>query len=148
MLHWRRAFRSDHHPMDEDHQRLFQLFNRLEGLGRPKHGADLGRVNEGIEALVGYALTHCTQEEDLMNAVGYPGAAAHALEHERMREDFFGVLRPLTAGDITVATFVKLARGRFVMHFMNDDYAFVKWNRDRRAETSHGGPGDPGPAPG
>lgn len=127
MLHWRKAFRSTVHVLDEDHILLFQLFNHIESLGNLKREGDLAEVNRSIDTLLEYALSHCAREEQTMREAGYPAAELHAHKHLCMRECFIEVLRPLTAGEITIPTFVRLVRGQFIKHFMREDFLFVKW---------------------
>jgi hemerythrin len=134
MLYWRKAFHSTLHLIDAEHAHLFELFNRLEAQPGLKRAGDLDEVNRSIDELLDYAVDHCTREEQVMRQAGYPGLELHTHHHAYIREAFIEVLRPLTAGEITLSTFVRLIRGQFIKHFMRDDLIFVKWQRlqDRR----------------
>ncbi len=147
MLHWRKAFHSTVHVIDAEHAHLFELFNRLEAQGGLQRAGDLDEINRSIDDLLDYVVDHCSREEQVMREAGYPGLEQHALHHAYIREAFVEILRPLTAGQITLETFVRLIRGQFIKHFMRDDFRFVKWERlqdrrgqmDPRAERRHFG---------
>jgi hemerythrin-like metal-binding protein len=110
---------------------LFSLLNHIESLGALDPPAACDDLNQAIDALITYAMDHCLHEEEVMRAAGYPEVATHAQEHAFLAEYLIEILRPAVAGEIPLATFVKLVRGRFVKHFMRDDYAFVKWLQPR-----------------
>ncbi|NTW85829.1 MAG: hypothetical protein HGB30_06660 [Holophagaceae bacterium] len=129
MLHWRKAFHSTVHVIDAEHAHLFELFNRLDAQGGLQRAGDLDQANRGIDELLDYVVDHCTREEQVMREVGYPELEQHALQHAHLRETFIEILRPLTAGQISLSTFVRLIRGHFIQHFMRDDFRFVKWER-------------------
>ena len=127
MLHWRKAFRSSIRIIDEDHVQLFRLLNDIEAHGNLRRDTDVVGVNRSIDALLAYCLEHFAREERLMGQLGYPEAPAHAGKHTFLRESFIEALHPLVAGEISVATFLRVVRGQFVNHFMRDDYQFVRW---------------------
>jgi len=129
MLYWRKAFHSTVHVIDTEHAHLFELFNRLEAQAELRRSADLDEANRSIDELLGYVVDHCAREEQAMREVDYPGLDQHALHHTWMREAFIEILRPLTAGEITLSTFVRLIRGQLIQHFMREDFRFVKWER-------------------
>ena len=129
MLVWRKAFESSNKQLDDDHRALFRLFNQLENMGGLKRQGDLGELNAKIGTLLDYVLEHCAREERTMREVGYPEAEGHIANHEFMRAYFIEVLRPLTAGEILIPTFIRLIRGQLIHHFMDYDYLFTKWIR-------------------
>ena len=66
--------------LDEDHKALIRLINRLHaGLAA---GAKFVELEDIFDRLVAYIEFHFTREEKVMEAGGYPGAAAHREEHE------------------------------------------------------------------
>lgn len=66
--------------LDEDHKALIRLINRLHaGLAA---GAEFVELEDIFDRLVAYIEFHFTREEKVMEAGGYPGAAAHREEHE------------------------------------------------------------------
>jgi|GEM_PF-2393950 len=138
MLHWRKAYHSTVHVIDAEHARLFELFNRLEAQGQLKRQADLGEVNRSIDELLDYVMDHCCREEKTMREAGYPGLEQHMRHHAYIREAFIEILHPVAAGQISLATFVRLIKGQFIKHFMRDDFLFVKWQRlqDKRGPSA------------
>ena len=140
MLYWRKAFHSTVHAIDAEHAHLFERFNRLETQAGLRRAGDLDEANRSIGDLLDYAVDHCAREERAMREAGYPDLEHHAGHHTYLQEAFIEILRALTAGQITLMTFVQLTRGQLIKHFMREDFRFVKWQRlqDRRDPKGSG----------
>jgi len=66
--------------LDAQHQTLFRMFDDLgEAILEGKDREIIGGI---IDGLIAYAREHFQREEKLFAHTDYPGAAAHALEHE------------------------------------------------------------------
>lgn len=70
-----------HAKIDGDHQKLFDLINRLAGAMKTGEGKQAcGAI---LNELVSYTRTHFSMEEASMSRHGYPQAAAHKAEHDK-----------------------------------------------------------------
>jgi hemerythrin-like metal-binding protein len=68
--------------LDEDHKLLIGMLNELnDGI---ESGRARGALESVIDGLFRYTRTHFDHEEKLFAQTGYPGAAAHKAEHERL----------------------------------------------------------------
>lgn len=82
ILQWTADYAVDIEPIDEEHQRLFQLAEEL-------HQAVLEGKGDAIQKdllsrLVGYTLHHFAHEESLMERIRYPDYRQHQLEHAEL----------------------------------------------------------------
>ena len=127
MLRWSKAFLSNNATLDEEHAELFRLLNRLESLDHPDRNVDPEEFQRNVEELLEYTTQHCSREERIMVSAGYPGAEVHAAEHIALRGSLLDLLQPVTAGQGTIATFSKEARGLFLQHFQKEDMAYLRW---------------------
>ncbi|WP_431856884.1 bacteriohemerythrin [Azospirillum sp.] len=81
-LEWTEAHAVGDPEIDEQHQQLFELYNRaLHALQ-----ANPGQLTPGavLQALIDYTDYHFATEEAVMDSAGYPGRAEHVREHKAL----------------------------------------------------------------
>jgi hemerythrin len=80
LIVWDDTYKVNVQRCDQDHQKLFSLFNELY------KAMSKGNVNETIREVVRelseYTKTHFAAEEALLERANYPGLAAHRLAHQ------------------------------------------------------------------
>lgn len=86
------------HEVDAEHQALFALAEQLfQGiLSRQDHAA----VRSLLEALIDDTCQHFTNEEQLMERIGYPHYPDHCREHQELRLQVFAMRNRYVAGEI------------------------------------------------
>lgn len=71
--------------IDEDHQNLFSLLERLH------HDMSSGQVNQETQSIVDslreYAESHFAREEEFMRKIGYEHYPTHKAEHDRFMSE-------------------------------------------------------------
>ena len=77
---WTESMSVEIQLLDVDHKALIRLINRLHA--SLAAGAKFVELEDIFDRLVAYIEFHFTREEKVMEAVGYPFAAAHREEHE------------------------------------------------------------------
>jgi len=82
-LDWNDALTTGDRAIDDQHRRLFKLFNDLVDAMARGEGQEV--VSRTLAALSAYVVGHFGMEEKLMAESGYQGLAAHRAEHELMR---------------------------------------------------------------
>jgi hemerythrin-like metal-binding protein len=101
-LVWDPELVTGNRQVDEQHVRIFQIFDDLLGAIQMRKGhEEVGRV---VSSLSLYVVAHFRMEETLMDQGGYPGLEDHRSAHEALKihveamVDQFndGVLAPLT----------------------------------------------------
>jgi hemerythrin len=128
VIEWREGFKINIPQVDAEHRHLFDLVRALQ----------LKTVDQTIEELLEYVVTHFTNEQALMEKSGYPAFEQHLKLHEDFGThvaDFLG------SGDEWSEDRVQELR-RFlnkwlIGHIMTHDLRFGKWY------TDHHGPNAP-----
>ena len=89
-LEWRDKMSvDDGGPIDQDHQYFFTLFNKIE--------ADFTNYKKEtmlkhLASLEYFCTLHFTQEEGIMDKIGYPNIAEHKKEHEKITKTVKGII--------------------------------------------------------
>jgi len=81
-IQWEDRYCIGHDIVDGQHQRLFDLINRLQQ--NCSGEVDRDDILQAINSLVDYALEHFADEESLMQKIGFEG-----LDHHRRRHNSF-----------------------------------------------------------
>ncbi|MBS4096078.1 MAG: hemerythrin family protein [Sulfuricella sp.] len=79
---WSQAYTVNNPSLDEQHQKLFAIINKLHEAMFAKRGRE--SVGETIRELVEYTQKHFSEEERQMELHGYAGLAAHKKVHEEL----------------------------------------------------------------
>jgi hemerythrin-like metal-binding protein len=103
---WTTGYAVGVRQIDEEHQRLFALAERmhramLEGKGR-QILADL------LARLVEYTSYHFAHEEQLMERIRYPNYRQHRKEHEELRSRVQAMQDRAASGEVTITIEVML----------------------------------------
>ncbi len=79
---WRAEYSVNIAELDSQHQNLFRIIQNLHQSIAAGRGQE---VTEGVLAqVVNYTMHHFSTEENLMQEHGFPGLAAHRLEHNTL----------------------------------------------------------------
>jgi hemerythrin len=121
VVEWREGFKINIAQVDREHKHLFDLVKRL----------DLATVQETVDELLDYVVTHFTNEQKLMEDSKYPAFSDHLKLHEEFGAtvaDFLG------GGDGWTEDRVQEMR-RFlnkwlIGHIMTHDLRFGNWYRE------------------
>jgi len=127
IIEWSADLSVGHPDVDHQHQHLIALINRLSAcLGSP---GEMPEVAQTLTALRAYVQYHFAEEERLMRAVAYPGAAAHRRAHHwlagrvhQMAHDF--VADP---GAVTGAALFDFLSDWLINHIRGEDLALRPW---------------------
>jgi hemerythrin len=101
---WDSKYSVNIREIDQQHQKLFALFNQLYEAMQEGHGNDVvGKVLTGV---LDYTAYHFAFEEKLFRQYGYADEAAHRAEHAKLTEQAKTLVQKLHAGQahVTMAT--------------------------------------------
>lgn len=128
VVEWRDGFKIGIAQVDQEHRHLFTLVRAL----------NLQSVQQTVDELLDYVVTHFSNEQELMERSGYPAFEQHLKLHEEFGSsvaDFMG------NGDAWTEDRVQELR-RFlnkwlIGHIMTHDLRFGKWyaNHSARPES-------------
>jgi hemerythrin len=118
VIQWRDGFKINIPQVDQEHQHLFTLVKAL----------DLQSVEQTVEELLDYVVTHFSNEQALMEKSGYPAFEQHLKLHEEFGAQ---VAEFLGGGELWTEERIQELR-RFlnkwlIGHIMTHDLRFGKW---------------------
>lgn len=130
-LAWHPAYESGCSQIDEQHKGLFSDANNLLAAilsGRP--GDEIGAL---IDVLVRDAQRHFKDEEALIAAAAFPGAAEHAAMHGRLIDQAVVLVGRFSAGTLAIGDlFQFLAHDMIARHMLGADREFFPFLEPRR----------------
>lgn len=94
---WRDEFCTGREDIDEQHQQLFSLLDKLYDAVCAGEGASV--VESVVIELVAYTRTHFYQEESLMREYNYPCIEEHQREHQWLLQKVDDKMAALRRGD-------------------------------------------------
>jgi hemerythrin len=118
VVEWREGFKINIPQVDQEHKHLFSLVKAL----------NLETVDQTLEELLDYVVTHFSNEQALMEKYGYPAFEAHLQLHETFGTQ---VADFLSSGESWSEERIQNLR-RFlnkwlIGHIMTHDLRFGKW---------------------
>lgn len=127
VIEWRDGFKIGVAQVDQEHRHLFTLVRAL----------NLDSVDQTVEELLDYVVTHFTNEQDMMEKSGYPAFE----QHLKLHEEFAGQVADfLSAGTEWTEDRVQELR-RFlnkwlIGHIMTHDLRFGNWYAGQQAHQA------------
>jgi hemerythrin-like metal-binding protein len=109
LIVWSKSYSVGVSQMDQEHQRLVDLINKLYAAMRAgKSSAAIGSI---LDELVGYTVTHFANEEKLMQESGYAGLDEQKREHKALVDQVSVIQQKYRTGT---------ALGQEVMNFLKN----------------------------
>jgi len=96
--------------IDNDHQKLIDMVNRLHELMAEGKGKEV--IGKVLNNLISYTKEHFRRDEDLMRSLQYPDYAAHREEHEKLLKQVLELNERFESGAATLSV--------QVLHFLRD----------------------------
>ncbi len=109
LMDWNPTLSVKVRKFDDQHKKLVELLNQLhDGMKAGQGNAVLGNV---LQSLITYTATHFKDEEQVMQANGYPDLPRHKAEHEKLVKQVLDLQKKFQAGGgvltLTVLSFLK-----------------------------------------
>ncbi|CAK0763086.1 Bacteriohemerythrin [Gammaproteobacteria bacterium] len=109
-VRWEEKYRLGINPLDEQHQQLFDIINKLhDAMLREKSKKVVGEL---LKKLMEGTALHFSDEEIHMEQNAYPGYAAHKKEHHDLAKQMTEVVSNFNGGKTELST--------PVMYFLKD----------------------------
>ncbi len=136
-LVWKDVFNIGIKIIDDEHQRLFMIINKLFAL-KEEEKRSRKVCQEGIKYFKEHALKHFEAEERYMELIAYEGIDVHKRLHRDFRENSLPALeRELEREDYSPAAvdhFLAVCAGWLIGHTLTEDKAIAGEKRSRWAE--------------
>jgi diguanylate cyclase (GGDEF)-like protein/hemerythrin-like metal-binding protein len=119
-LSWRTAYECGHSVIDEQHRGLFNDANML--LGAVLSRRPLVEVAALVDMLIDHVVQHFNDEEMIIIAAGYPGAAQHAASHRTLVDKAVELANSFYVGSVVIGELFKfLAHDVVARHLLGED---------------------------
>lgn len=129
-LVWRDSYVCGHPTIDDQHQILVSLANRVlqAALPGPHQTVDTQRLLLDLDELLRHVQRHFADEEAILYAAGYPRARQHALAHTHLVEQATLLRSQIREGNPDLGRLLDfLARDVVVRHMAAADADFYPW---------------------
>ncbi len=127
VIEWRDGFKIGVGQVDQEHRHLFTLVRAL----------NLDSVDQTVEELLDYVVTHFSNEQELMEKSGYPAFEQHLKLHEEFGAqvaDFLGNGEAWT--EERVQELRRFLNKWLIGHIMTHDLRFGKWYANQRGQST------------
>ncbi|NEX19780.1 diguanylate cyclase [Thiorhodococcus mannitoliphagus] len=125
-LNWHQAYACGHPLLDQQHRALFEHVNRLLDALLLSQPAD--EIAGLIELLIHDTIQHFKDEEAIITAAGYPGAANHAAIHRALIDQARSLANRFRVGSLdTGELFHFLAHDVIALHLLRADRTFFPY---------------------
>ena len=116
--------------LDDQHGILMDTINDLRlALVR---GCGRDQVSELLKQLIEFTRMHFASEEQLMEQSGFPGLAAHRVEHQRMLEQLLASAQHVQHGaDVQMRQLLCNLRDGYIEHIGGPDQEYGPWLNER-----------------
>jgi hemerythrin-like metal-binding protein len=86
LIPWEDKYSLGIKEIDEQHQKMLAIINKLYDLFENKKQEDQAEINRVIKEMADYALYHFATEENYFRLYGYEKAASHIQIHDQYRK--------------------------------------------------------------
>ncbi len=127
VIEWRDGFKIGVAQVDQEHRHLFTLVRAL----------NLESVDQTVEELLDYVVTHFSNEQEMMEKSGYPAFEQHLKLHEEFAAqvaDFLGSGTGWT--EDRVQELRRFLNKWLIGHIMTHDLRFGKWYASQAAQSA------------
>jgi diguanylate cyclase (GGDEF)-like protein/hemerythrin-like metal-binding protein len=135
---WKSSFCSRNNLIDAQHQSLFRGANELLDamlMARPKEV-----ICSIITRLLEETTQHFSDEERILDVIGFPGLHQHAAEHAQLLIKGQGLVQEFSAGRRTVGDIFQYLVHEVVMqHFLHTDREYFSYMSDAASVASNTG---------
>jgi len=130
LIVWDARLATGHPAIDEQHQSLVEIVNRLHGA--MKQGKGKGELQGILVFLNDYTVSHFTMEEGLMAQHGYSGTARHREIHADLVRQLAELVDKFQQGTTTLTLPVmNFLEEWLVHHIMGEDQLFAAELREK-----------------
>ena len=118
-VEWRDDYRIDDGKIDQEHQQLIEIANRVFAVTDPT--AEREQIVELVQSLYRYMECHFLHEEELMHRIGYPDRVEHARRHRRIIDQMNRTLRSQSDLESYVSRLRHLVVDWVISHIVDED---------------------------
>jgi hemerythrin len=126
IVSWRPEYSVNIAELDSQHQNLFRIIQNLHDAIAAGRGHEVTQAT--LEKVVTYTIHHFATEENLMQQCGFPGTAAHRIEHNTLTVKISQLQREHESGSPDAAEgFLRILRQWLEEHILKTDQEYVQF---------------------
>lgn len=137
LVGWKDEFSIGLQEIDEQHQALFELINRLwTAIVKQASTEEILKIVMDLER---YTLSHFTAEETFMRVSEYPGFPQHKKEHEEFVARIAKERQSVTGGKTISLDLIQFLKDWLINHILvsDKDYAGFHARKNERGGLGH-----------
>lgn len=119
VFEWTPEMKIDNGQIDDDHQKLLSIANRILDVEHPKW--DVEELRLAIQELFDYTEHHFTREEKMMRQIGYPEVDAHLEKHKSIIHEMGRRLTISRNMNDILSNYRKIMDEWVISHIMEED---------------------------
>ena len=119
--------------IDAEHERLLKFIKVVEGAHASRCDSMISK--KFLENMVKFTKSHCSNEEDLMFAIGYPRVNAQLLAHSELFDSLTDISNNYTASTNAHETLIEIAT-LHKNHFREHDVKLASFIRKTTAKAN------------
>ena len=122
-MQWTEDLETGIHVIDEQHKRIVNYINELDHASQSGSAAEVQQVLEG---LLDYTVTHFEFEEELQEKAGYPFLKAHQRVHEIFMKRIAAFRERANKGEDIIPELLSMLKVWLASHIKGDDRDYVE----------------------
>ena len=122
-IEWKPFYSVGDVSLDEEHKRLLGIVDDLHTAIQTGNQQD--RVQDVLDRLTHYTITHFDHEEQVMQGCGYPRFEAHKVMHDEMRRRTLEL--KATPEAIAARDLLQFVKNWWVRHIQNQDKTYAPY---------------------
>ena len=122
-MQWTHDLETGIHVIDEQHKRIINYINELDHASKTGSAEEVQQVLEG---LLDYTVTHFEFEEELQEKAGYPFLKAHQRVHEIFMKRIAAFRERANDGEDIVPELLSMLKVWLSSHIKGDDQDYVE----------------------
>ena len=128
LAYWRDEYRTGNSLVDDQHQKLFQIVNRLHDAMLQGHGRDV--LKKTLNNLTHYTLEHFKTEEQLMLTHAYPHYDEHKSRHEELKTKVLSLIANFEVSSSLAIEVSHFLTEWLIHHIKGEDQKMIRYMRE------------------
>ena len=121
---WTQDLETGIHEIDEQHKLIIGYINKVNDAAK---SGNEEKLEEVLEGLLEFTITHFELEEELMEKAGYPFLKAHAMMHETLMKRLADLrMRAINKQENIASELQTFLESYLSNHVMNSDHDYVE----------------------
>ncbi|TLD81956.1 non-heme iron protein [Helicobacter sp. MIT 05-5293] len=130
---WNDEFSVRHEIIDQQHQRLFELAHKAYKIANSH--TTRNEVKGIITEFFDYMKTHFKDEEQYMQAIGYPKLEEHKRIHRALIADMASMVKNIHSANELKDKIMILAKDWLLVHILQEDMQIEKYRKESQAKN-------------